>query len=230
MPKSTVILAIVVAMAMGTMGASVSTSAETFSTSLRGQVATATAVVFQPNPANPVALIVTEVFVFAIQGMIHTGGAGSPESVSSAIVLVGQFEVVGDAITPQFLFLGELEDAPVSFDPSFPRLPTSAVLTASFVGLDLVSGEFTTVDVDLSWTGTGGRNHTYSVTHVVVDGLLFHSRVNGFVRETTTVTGTIDGLPTPISMDPPGGGPFPPLVLAELGFFNVGELSVSQVP
>jgi len=206
--------------ALAVFGGAAPVSAEAATVRFQGQEAAAFLLFVQPG-ATEGALVITEVAVIALSGKVQVSG-GAPGSGAIALVLVTQAEVIGLTSTLLFLFIGILEITPVTFDTSFPEVPTSASLSGVVPGFDLVSGAPTAVTLAATWSGSGTPVHVNAMSRVTTDGIVVLTRANGFVRPIVTVLASVTGTPVPIA------GPLFPGFLGGtfLGSFNSGSVAV----
>ncbi len=129
--------------------------------------------------------VLTEVSIFASEGVFKSGpGRGTESSATS--LFISQFDFCADA---QVLAAEGFADlSPSDFEVA--NKLSSATLDATVNVFDFVSGSSFDVDVNLTWTATGGLSRQNVNNHFTSPGCKVHSRFRGTSRE-ATVSGSI---------------------------------------
>jgi hypothetical protein len=122
--------------------------------------------------------ITTEVFVFATEVKFHDP-PGPPTPVSFADVGLFQFDDCTRTTLQEAFGDATLTDE--AFQVS--RKLTSATLKATVQVTDEISGSTSTLDIDLTWTGTGELVRETDRFHSHAPGVNFQSRFNGRFRD-----------------------------------------------
>jgi hypothetical protein len=176
-------LLLIPALALAVLVATPAAGAETLHASFKGQFAEA-----QFSSVDPSGCVVTDVFIFAVDGTVKE--TGNPEVTSSAAISVFQF----DRCTGMPLF--DVTAFPTLAKDEFQidnQLDT-ATLNATVEVFENISGTSIPIDVHISWTGNGPTFRTKDRFQSSQPGSKLKVRFDG-VSRAATASGTVsDGM------------------------------------
>jgi hypothetical protein len=177
-----ILLTCLIAAATLGLSAGNAAAANTFHSTFRGSQVTA--YFFSVDPSG---CIVTDAYVSAVDGRIKT--EGSPTADSTAWVGVSMYDSCTGTLLSSASGSAVLASDALQIDPKLE----SATLNASIEAFDWLSGSPITLDVELTWTGSGEVTSSKYHQQYTSPGYRVHSRGDGSFRAASAVGSISNG-------------------------------------